>query len=638
MESKVAVESPQGADPIAPRPGERIGERLLREGVITEKELDEALEAQRRSGGRLGEILLAGGMITEGPLARNLADQWGLPFVDGDPDRVRPDLLEPDTAFELGVVPIESDGRVAIASAERLDDTQRAKLARGGSHPLVVMTVKRVKGLITRAYGDAGADRAREDLRRAHPEHSASRILLPRQALALGLVAAAIGVCVFLSPGLTATTLMALALGYYAVNSLYKMKLAYDSLAGSGDVPITDEEVAALNERSLPRYTILVPLYKEARIARQLTDNLRRIDYPTSKLEVLLLCESDDAETIEALEGADDLPGNYHVVRVPPGEPRTKPRACNYGLLLAQGEFCVIYDAEDRPQPDQLKKAVIAFRKGPASLACVQAKLNYFNSRQNLLTRWFAAEYAFWFDLVLPGLHHNSHPIPLGGTSNHFMVSALRELHAWDPFNMTEDADLGIRLWERGRLTGMIDSITLEEANSRLGNWIRQRSRWIKGYLQTWLVHMRHPLRLIRRIGVGPFLSLQLTVGGIVVTLLNPLFWTLTAIVLITDPAWVHSLLPGMLFWIALAELLIGNFMHLYLFLVGSARRGFWDLIPTLLAAPLYWLLMSIAGWKGLLQLFTKPFYWEKTEHGLVEADDYIGPEGELLEVEGVRA
>jgi cellulose synthase/poly-beta-1,6-N-acetylglucosamine synthase-like glycosyltransferase len=606
-------------------PPERIGERLLREGVINEQELEQALEVQGQTGGRLGEILLAGGMITEGPLARNLAEQWGLPYMEHPPVRVRPDLLDPETAWELGVVPVQHGLQVGIATAEQLDFEQRHRLEReAGDVPIFVTTVQQVKRLLTQAYGEEGATRAREELRQAHPEHSASKVLVFPQVVALVLLSLGVAAFVVLSPAIAVPAIMALALTYYAINSLYKMKLAFNSLAGSGDIPAGDWEIAMLDERSLPRYTILVPLYKEANVVRLLTDNLRRLDYPVSKLEVLLLCEADDTDTISALEESD-LPGNYHVVHVPTGEPRTKPRACNYGLLLARGEFCVIYDAEDRPEPDQLKKAVIGFRKGPPGLACIQAKLNYFNSRQNLLTRWFAAEYAFWFDLVLPGLHHSQHPIPLGGTSNHFTVSVLRELCAWDPFNMTEDADLGIRLWERGWKTGMIDSITLEEANSRLGNWVRQRSRWIKGYLQTWLVHMRHPLRLVRRIGLGPFLSLQFTVGGIIVTLLNPIFWTLTAVVLIADPGWVHSLLPGVLFWIALAELLIGNFMHLYLFLVGSARRGFWDLIPTLLAAPLYWLLMSISGWKGALQLVTKPFYWEKTEHGLVDPADYLG-------------
>jgi cellulose synthase/poly-beta-1,6-N-acetylglucosamine synthase-like glycosyltransferase len=320
------------------------------------------------------------------------------------------------------------------------------------------------------------------------------------------------------------------------------------------------------------------------------------------------------------------VPANYHLVVVPDGQPRTKPKACNYGLLLATGQLCVIYDAEDRPDRDQLKKAVVAFRKSPRTLACVQAKLNYFNRRQNLLTRWFAAEYAVWFDLVLPGLYRNRHPIPLGGTSNHFRTDVLRDLDAWDPFNVTEDADLGIRLWKRGQGTAVIDSVTWEEANSQVGNWVRQRSRWIKGYTQTWLVHMRHPIRLARSVGLGPFVSLQFTVGGIVVTLLNPVFWTLAIVFLVLHPAWLESLFPGPLYAVAIIHLLIGNFVHLYLFLIGLARRGFWDALPSVALVPLYWVLMSVAGWKGVGQLVTRPFYWEKTVHGLADPDAWPEP------------
>jgi glycosyltransferase XagB len=416
---------------------------------------------------------------------------------------------------------------------------------------------------------------------------------------------------------------IAAATTYYLLNSLYKFKLAFDSLSGAGTIPVSDEEVAAVDERALPRYTVLVPLYREAGIVHLLTHNIRRLDYPAAKLEVLLLCEEDDDETIAAIE-ASDLPDNYHLILVPEGQPRTKPRACNYGLLLARGQLCVIYDAEDRPDPDQLKKVVIAFSKTRGNLVCIQGKLNYFNRHQNLLTRWFAAEYAMWFDLVLPGLHFNRHPIPLGGTSNHFLSGVLRELDAWDPFNVTEDADLGIRLWQRGYATAMVDSVTLEEANSRTGNWVRQRSRWIKGYMQTWLVHMRHPLRLLRAIGIGPFLSLQMTVGGILVTLLNPLFWGLAVTFVLFDPAWLRDLFPGPLYYIAAAQLLVGNFVHVYLFLIGLGRREYWDVIPAMLIVPAYWVLMSVAGWKGLIQLFTKPFYWEKTEHGLVDVHEYL--------------
>ena len=229
----------------------------------------------------------------------------------------------------------------------------------------------------------------------------------------------------------------------------------------------------------------------------RLVRDINALDYPRTRLDVKLLCEEDDDETIARIR-AMDLPPHFHLVVVPDSQPKTKPKACNYGLQLATGDFCVIFDAEDRPDPDQLKKAVIAFGRVPSNVVCVQAKLNHFNQDQNLLTAWFANEYSMHFELVLPAMGAAESPIPLGGTSNHFVTSMLRELGAWDPFNVTEDADLGIRLHREGYRTAMIDSTTLEEANSQVPNWIRQRTRWNKGYIQTWLVHMRNPFALLR--------------------------------------------------------------------------------------------------------------------------------------------
>jgi len=600
-----------------------IGERLKAAGAVDSGAVEQALDEQRRTGSRLGEILLASGALRADLLAPELARQWGLPWL-GDGAAVAPEALPAEVAWRLAVVPVRVEGATRFATSELLHPEQLEELRAAAGHAdLVVTTGQRVIELTRAAYRQEGLERCTYHLRDNRPEASASRVLTRGQGIAAVTALVVLAAALAVSWLTTATVLLAAATTYYLLNSLYKFKLAFDSLSGAGNVDVSDEEVAAIDERALPRYTVLVPLYKEAAIVGLLTHNIRRLDYPAAKLDVLLLCEEDDDETIEAI-AASDLPDNYHLVLVPDGQPRTKPRACNYGLLLARGQIVVIYDAEDRPDPDQLKKVVVAFTKTRGNLVCIQGKLNYFNRHQNLLTRWFAAEYAMWFDLVLPGLHFNTHPIPLGGTSNHFLAEVLRELDAWDPYNVTEDADLGIRLWQRGYATAMVDSVTLEEANSRTGNWVRQRSRWIKGYMQTWLVHMRHPVKLVRAIGVGPFLSLQMTVGGIAVTLLNPLFWGLAAVFVLFQPDWLRELFPGPLYYIAAAQLVLGNFLHVYLFLIGLGRRGYWDVIPAMLVVPAYWVLMSVAGWKGLIQLFTKPFYWEKTEHGLVDAHDYL--------------
>jgi cellulose synthase/poly-beta-1,6-N-acetylglucosamine synthase-like glycosyltransferase len=277
----------------------------------------------------------------------------------------------------------------------------------------------------------------------------------------------------------------------------------------------------------------------------------------------------------------------------------------------------VIYDAEDRPDPQQLKRAVLMFRSIDESIVCIQARLNFFNQHTNWLTRWFSIEYSLLFDLLLPGLDSRRDPIPLGGTSNHLKTAALLEVGAWDPFNVTEDADLGIRLHQAGYRTTMMDSTTYEEANTQIGSWVRQRSRWIKGYLQTWLVYMRNPFRTLGGIGLKGFISFSLLIGGTFIFLINPFFWFLTTLFALTQAGFIQELFPGWMYFLAAALLFIGNFVFVYLGLVAAVRRGDDNLAVYALFLPFYWTLMSVAAWKGFAQLITNPFYWEKTEHGV---------------------
>ncbi|MBI2193205.1 MAG: glycosyltransferase [Planctomycetes bacterium] len=441
---------------------------------------------------------------------------------------------------------------------------------------------------------------------------------------------------------------------FYLVVILYKLACVWLSVIRRMDIRVPDEEVRSLKAEDLPVYTILVPLYKEKEVAGKIVKNMKAMDYPQDKLDVKLLLEEDDRATIEACRQAQ-LPPNFEMVIVPDSKPKTKPKACNHGLGKARGEYLVIYDAEDRPEPDQLKKAVCAFRDHAASKTiCLQAKLNYFNPRQNLLTRWFTVEYTTWFDLYLPGLHAMGAPIPLGGTSNHFKTSVLREIGGWDPYNVTEDCDLGIRLYRRGYETEILDSTTWEEANSRVYNWIRQRSRWVKGYLQTHLVHMRRPFRTLWELGPWKFFGFLVSVGGLAVTLLlNPIFWL---VVLLYGGLWTtHRIAPDLTvagysvkpwqmiypltpeydyFWSMVsivffgltATMFLGNFFFVFTHVLACSRRGLRDLLGCALIMPLYWALISVAAWKGFLQLFFKPFYWEKTIHGLDTQGGQVSP------------
>jgi len=340
--------------------------------------------------------------------------------------------------------------------------------------------------------------------------------------------------------------------------------------------------------------------------------------------------ETDDAATLQACQNAS-RPSYCRIEIVPDGQPKTKPRACNHGLALAQGDLLVIYDAEDRPEPDQLRKAAAAFRQLPPEVACLQGKLNFHNPDQNWLTRFFALEYTAWFDLFLPGLHLLKMPIPLGGTSNHFRLDVLRRIGGWDAWNVAEDCDLGMRLARQGYRTMILDSVTWEEANSQLGNWLRQRSRWIKGYLQTHLVHARTVLEPCRRLGLGGAAGFYLAVGGLAsLLLLNPIYWLISLLWLklqwrlvyfdFTDASQKHYTVWSQISWIfygATLVLCLANLLFILINLAACHRRKLWRLIPYALLSPFYWLLISLGAWKGFLQLFTRPFHWEKTIHGL---------------------
>lgn len=414
--------------------------------------------------------------------------------------------------------------------------------------------------------------------------------------------------------------LIALLTFLYFADLLFNFFLIWRSHAKSPEIKVRKSEIDAVSEDEWPTYTIFCPLYKEWAVVPQFLEAMDQLDYPKTKLQVMLLLEEDDVETIAKVT-EQSLPQYVDVVVVPHSSPKTKPKAMNYGLAHATGEFLVIYDAEDVPEVSQLKKAVLAFKKSDPKIVCVQAKLNFYNPRQNFLTKLFTAEYSLWFDLVLTGLQTLNGPIPLGGTSNHFRVEHLKELKGWDAFNVTEDADLGLRLFKLGYRTAIIDSTTYEEANSDLLNWYRQRSRWIKGYIQTYFVHMRDPKALHVSWKEPHFLTFQLVMGGKILSMfINPLMWTITAIYFLfraqAGPV-IESFFPAIVLYTGVFAFVFGNFLYLYYYMIGLAKRGHYDLIKYAFLVPFYWVGISFAAWKAVYEIIRKPHYWQKTVHGL---------------------
>jgi len=384
-----------------------------------------------------------------------------------------------------------------------------------------------------------------------------------------------------------------------------------------------------LRTDDLPIYTIVVALYDEASAVPGLLAALRELDYPAEKLQVIFVLEPDDTATREALRQLD--PGApFEILIAPDLGPRTKPKALNAALALARGTFIAVFDAEDRPARDQLHRALDAFLGNGPDIACVQARLTIDNTRDSWLARLFTAEYAGQFDVLLPGLAQLRLPLPLGGSSNHFRTAALRKTGGWDPYNVTEDADLGMRLARLGYRAAVIDSTTYEEAPARVKPWIRQRTRWFKGWMQTWLVHMRAPTRVARELGFSGFLAFQLVVGGTVLSaLVHPVFIAVAGYLAATDQLFdtAGSAFGAVLLWLYLGALVSGYLTSAALGLIGLKRRGLLRQGWVLLLMPLHWLLLSVAAWRALYQLLFNPFHWEKTAHGLARTSRLAGPQ-----------
>lgn len=429
----------------------------------------------------------------------------------------------------------------------------------------------------------------------AHWARGAARRTTPLQWLCVAAACALLAIGLMIAP----TVVHHLLFGLFAFAALTRLVAAATPRLARAAPPIPDQH--------LPRYTVIAPLYREAAIAPDLVAALEALDYPRDRLQALIVLESDDSQTWEAL-AALPLPPFIQVLAAPPGYPRTKPRACNIALERATGELVTIYDAEDRPDPGQLREAAARFAAAPPRLACLQAPLRIDPDRR-LLPAQFALEYAVQFEVLLPALARIGAPFPLGGTSNHFRASVLRAVGGWDSWNVTEDADLGFRLAAEGYAMDLLDRPTSESAPETLADWIPQRSRWVKGYMQTFGVHSRQPPHW--RTGAAPAFAVTLGSAIAAAFLHGPLIaWALIATVL--------GLAEDGRPWLGWSDgllLAIGWGGAGFAGVVGLRRAGLPVRPRDLLLLPLYWPLHSLAAGHALVQLLDRPFHWDKTPH-----------------------
>ncbi len=452
-------------------------------------------------------------------------------------------------------------------------------------------------------HGEAVADHMANHFSRRAP-HLAARSGFARWQRAAG-VAAALGVVALL----VVAPLVLLIVLAGAITAITAAQVVIAVAARWRRPPAAAGRAAAVPDAGLPAYTILVPAYQEQEVIGGMVRCLEQLDYPQDRLEALILVERRDIATKQAIADAHPAPF-IRVVEIPPGKPQTKPRSCNAGLLLAKGDLIVIYDAEDRPDPGQLRVVAAQFAAADGSLACVQAKLMVANAGQSFITRQFALEYCLRYELTLPGLVRLGLPVPLGGTSNHFRTTVLRELGGWDAWNVTEDADLGMRCSALGYRVEVADSVTYGEMPHRIGAWTKQRTRWLKGFMLTALVHTRNPARTWRTFGrAGTMTMLTFMAGTPLLYLAQPIvlaIWISGYKGLIARHLPADSIVP---------DVQLAVFIAWTALVVVAARR---HRLASAVFAPLlpaYWVMHWTASWRGLYQLIRAPFLWEKTPH-----------------------
>jgi hypothetical protein len=603
--------------------GTLIGQILVARGALAPGDLVKALALREREDTRLGEILLTHGMVSEAELYAALAHQWKARLVDlvaEPPDPRLVDAVSAEVCLRHRIVPWRRVGGATVIVTARPEEFARRAAELPARLRPALMAVASERDVLDAILGL----RSRRLAWRAEtlaPEAESCRIWDGRRfrrhsLAALAVLGAALGLAPVAGFGaLTGLALLAL---------LANVALRVGALLTGAHREVRARLSEARPPRPpaiarLPVVSIMVPLYHETAIAERLLVRLARLSYPRELLDICLVTEDNDATTRATL-AATRLPRWLRVVTVPEGTLRTKPRALNFALDFCRGSIVGVYDAEDAPDPDQIHRVVARFHERGPEVACLQGVLDYYNARSNWMARCFALEYAAWFRVVLPGLERMGLAIPLGGTTLFFRRAALEKLGGWDAHNVTEDADLGIRLARHGYRAELIDTVTEEEANCRPWPWVRQRSRWIKGYAMTWAVHMRDPRRLWRELGPRKFLGVQVLFGGTLAQfLLAPVLWSYWLVIL----GLPHPLAGAASGWAALGLeglFLLSWAVNVTVMLVGVSGPRHRHLMPWAFTLGLYFPLATLAAAKALFEMVTKPFFWDKTCHGIDDA------------------
>ena len=594
-----------------------LGRILLEMGLVTDDDLMRALEVQSRQAGFLGDILIARNLVTEAQLSAALARQYNTSYFTQSQPLPDPSLIDRfglQRCLKLQCLPWHRAGDVTVIACARPAQFERYRAemeALFGHLAMVVISEDDLHATLLKTR----RNRLKLWAETCVAEDESCRKMHTRwfgNVLFLGLVL--LVALTILAPVATLLTLTLIATFCLLINSLLKIAAAFAARNRRQVAASRPEAVTGLVRHRKPVVSILVPLHNEPLVVPRLINRLSRLTWPRELLDILLVVEEHDHPTRHAL-AACDLPRWMRVIPVPDAPLKTKPRALNFAMLFARGSIIGVYDAEDAPEPRQIHQVIQCFQNGPPTLACVQGVLDFYNARRNWLSRCFTIEYASWFRVILPGMQRLGLAVPLGGTTLFFRRDILEGLGGWDAHNVTEDADLGIRLARHGYYTQLLDTVTLEEANCRPIPWIKQRSRWLKGYAVTWLVHMRAPRQLWDQLGAWRFFGVQvLFLGTLVQFMLAPLLWSFWLMMLgLGHPLQSHFGAGVMVAFVTVFLLSEAVTISVGLMALRSrAHRHLRLWLPTLHG---YFPLAVLAVYKALYELIVAPFYWDKTAH-----------------------
>ncbi len=598
----------------------KLGEILLAQGNISKFDLTNALKMQSNRDALFGEIIISHQMAKLADVENAIDIQFDGIILDISVTAADPDLLngiDPIKCLEKLMIPWRRlNGKVILAAANPLDPSVHTFAE--AQWPGQTIIVRAKPSDIQASIEDSFKQELIKTARELCPEPYSCRGIGQRLNGILGLlgILCFAALVYFFPSGMFLGLIFWALLANFATTVLRATALTL-FLFGRDKTMHKPRILPQLSDfRKRPKVTVLVPLFHENRVLDALLAALEKLTYPKELLDVKILLEEKDTITAAAL-AARILPRWIEIITVPADTLQTKPRAMNYALPYCKGDIIGIYDAEDRPDPDQIDKVVAHLMAAPNSVGSVQCFLDFYNTKRNWMSRCFTIEYAVWFRVIMRGLQRMGAPLPLGGTSVFVRRNVLQKVGAWDAHNVTEDADLGMRMARFGYRCEIVDSTTWEEANSRPVAWVKQRSRWLKGFAMTWATHMRNPLLLLKELGPIGFLGFQVIFLGTLTSFLcAPLFWVIWTAFLGTEWAF-FDLLPNRFWLFAFGLLIVGEIVMILIAITAMLLKKRPALIPVIATLFLYWPLGTFAAYKAIFELFFAPFYWDKTDHGI---------------------